>query len=107
MRPIDADAIGVHILCKNALRSVEGINYADGWNEVVKLINNTPTLDVTPVVHAKFITPPGQHDPREVWVMCSNCCYQTTSGFAHMYDYCPHCGAKIEAEAEHGKADSV
>lgn len=49
-------------------------------------INNTPTEDVQPVVHAKVTD----------YYCCSNCKY--SFDFENMFEinYCPNCGAKLK-----------
>lgn len=49
-------------------------------------INNTPTEDVQPVVHAKVTD----------YYCCSNCQYPFD--FENMFEinYCPNCGAKLK-----------
>lgn len=45
----------------------------------------------------------GNHDPRDVWVKCSCCGYQTTTRWSDEFKYCPNCGAKMDAESEEFK----
>lgn len=50
MRLIDVDALGIG----KAKREVfNNPNYADGWNSVIDLINNAPTVDAVEVVRCK------------------------------------------------------
>lgn len=63
------------------------------------IIREIPTADVAPVVHGRFV-----HDgPRFVggvdWWHCSNC-GGLVSGAETRFDYCPHCGARMDGDAE-------
>ena len=58
-------------------------------------IDNAPTVDAVPVVHGRFV-----HDgPRFAggvdWWHCSSC-GRLVSGVETRFDYCPHCGAKMD-----------
>lgn len=72
-----------------------------GW--YAGLLEELPAADVAPVVHGRFV-----HDgPRFVggvdWWHCSNC-GGLVSGAETRFDYCPHCGAKVDGDAERSDA---
>lgn len=52
MRLIDADALGIG-MCNFDVFSPEGTLYAEGWNQAIKLLQNTPTIDAIEVVRCK------------------------------------------------------
>lgn len=49
MRLIDADALGVGRCSKDVLPAA----YCAGWNGLINLIDNAPTIDAVPVVRCK------------------------------------------------------
>lgn len=62
---------------------------------VLRMIDDAPAADVAPVVHGRFV-----HDgPRFAggvdWWHCSSC-GRLVSGVETRFDYCPHCGAKMD-----------
>lgn len=68
--------------------------------------DETPTVDAVPVRHGKWII---RDNPRTEWyrITCSECGEDVTStapciGFfpnaSVTWDYCPNCGAKMDAE---------
>ena len=58
---------------------------------------NAPAADVAPVIHAKWITAPHKSSR-----FCSKCYhdepYKFADSNANIYNYCPHCGAKMDFE---------
>ena len=65
-------------------------------------IESFPTADVTPVVHGRWISV-----PHKLARICSVCNrdepYKFADIDADVYDYCPHCGAKMdEKENDNG-----
>ena len=61
-------------------------------------INAMPTVDAVPVRHGRWI--PEAYD--DMFCYCSECGtheYKETIEVLH-YDYCPYCGAKMDAERE-------
>lgn len=63
--------------------------------KVLRQVSNAPVADVAPVVHGHFV-----HDgPRFAggvdWWHCSSC-GRLLSGVETRFDYCPHCGAKMD-----------
>lgn len=65
------------------------------WSEILSIIideNITPTEDVQPVVHAKWVFVSQFHD-EEIY-RCSNCHEPSCEEFL----YCPSCGTKMDKE---------
>lgn len=63
--------------------------------EIMAEVHYMPAADVVPVVHGRFV-----HDgPRFAggvdWWHCSSC-GRLVSGVETRFDYCPHCGAKMD-----------
>lgn len=88
MRPIDADEF------------VEIVHYTFSKppfsrKTVLNMIKMTRTLDVVPVRHGKWISVP--HKKSRI---CSECesdePYKFADEDANVFDYCPHCGAKMD-----------
>lgn len=102
MRPIDADA-----LMEKFAVVVEPSNNSDfarvpTWNNAVSLVEETPTLDVVPVRHGKwvqrFIKIGGQVFKHGM--QCSVCAEPALDdeGDDYLTNYCPNCGAKMDGE---------
>lgn len=73
------------------------------WTAVrVCVINNAPTIDAVPVVHARWV-----HEQRYgdsggwVW-RCTACRHEAISPIISALQYCHHCGAKMD-EKEDGE----
>jgi hypothetical protein len=87
-RYIDADK-----LTFSRIRIIHSDGTSGGWNAVVmsSVINNAPTADVAPIVHASW-----NEDGR-----CSNCDWYMPfdcEGNGVESEYCPVCGAKMDGE---------
>lgn len=102
MRPIDADAL---------IRDVESFNrpLCDDYHmkdyvldQILTDIKNAPTIDAEPVRHGKWI-------PRYIKIagrdykhgmQCSVCAEPAldVEGDDYLTDYCPWCGARMDAE---------
>ena len=85
-RYIDADKLEFRLLV------------AQRFNYLTKSdIDNAPTEDVAPVVHARWI-----HDGHHI--RCSACneymCIQDREGDDIPQNYCPNCGAKMDEDEE-------
>ena len=61
---------------------------------VRSIIYRTPTADVAPVVHGKWISK--NHHGYEWVFICSNCGYIDGYPFNDRSNYCPNCGAKMD-----------
>ena len=87
MRLIDADAL------------LERMSHTDRFFGVVYDINDAHTVDAVPVVHGRWLTWEEQfpgRTPRKksmLGVFCSTCHNHADN----MSDYCPNCGAKMDA----------
>ena len=76
----------------NKAQSTEDDDYFLGLCAAESIIHYLPEADVAPVVHAKWIKTKIEPYNRQ----CSNC----KSNFRALYDYCPHCGAKMDEWSE-------
>ena len=85
-RYIDADAFEVfeYELVGGSSEYRDGFD--DGVEYVLGRIDNVPTVDVKPVVKAKWFD-----DFSSDWV-CTNCMQPSPS---KRYNYCPNCGAEM------------
>ena len=97
MRLIDADAMKRYIDCGH-LRSPTEKCFSE--LDVVHMLDKRPTIDAVPVVHAEWI--PSSVDPADPYFRCSNCRHGRDSIYfqGDEYNFCPHCGAKMDGEAE-------
>ena len=95
MRLIDADALLESGICAEYGYNDNGLLLIP-MRDVTNSIRNAPTIDAEPVRHGRWLYNSyptvwyGHSEPPE-WV-CSECeerAYNT-------YDYCPHCGAKMD-----------
>ena len=108
-RLIDADALDMYERLKSY--------YGDAWRDAQKEIDNAPTVDAEPVRHGKWIEDGSfkyKHGGRnsEVkelfgteWrvirrIKCSLCNKITLVDETILYEYCPHCGAKMRGEED-------
>lgn len=83
MRPIDADAL------------LEKMQRTSRYFSVVYDVDAMPTLDVAPVVHGHFVHDGPRFTGGVDWWHCSNC-GGLLSGVETQFEYCPHCGAKMD-----------
>lgn len=99
MRPIDADSVSTILT-----RLIEEQKREDHVDEVIGLmegrteVNNAPTLDVKPVIHAHWIKSPFG----DVSITCSNCNFHmciAESAIPKMA-YCPNCGSSMMEDEE-------
>lgn len=90
MRLIDADAF------------LERMSRTDRFFGVVYDINDAPTVDAVEVVHGRWLTWEEQFPGRKprkksrLGVFCSTCHNHADN----MSDYCPNCGAKMDADTQ-------
>lgn len=93
-RLIDTDALGIG-RCNPDLLPFCNRPYAAGWNGVVNIIENAPTVDAVEVVHGRWIDRPtvkGQ-------VYCSECAtLEKATDSNYRSRYCPNCGAKMDGD---------
>lgn len=89
MRLIDADALKKKARMNgHCLRPM-----VTGYHMCVSThdIDDAPTVDAEPVRHGRWI----KRDivPDYMWKYCCSCCH---SDGERRYNYCPHCGAKMD-----------
>lgn len=88
MRLVDVDELGVGRCSKDVLPAA----YCAGWNGLLGLIDNAPTVDAVPVVHGHKV------DDGGFYARCSQC-----DGVLPLCaNYCPNCGAKMDGGADNG-----
>lgn len=100
MRLIDGDAIIIDLLD----RGIEGVQ-TDDYAEFQQIVEDAPTVDAVPVVHATLEDMGIVEDDRE-WV-CSNCKAEFTvcvcgKDRTWYIKHCPYCGAMIIGERKGG-----
>jgi hypothetical protein len=68
---------------------------------VVALIADAPAANVAPVVHGRWVSVAGKRDR-----ICSRCLhnepYKNADDDAEVFEFCPHCGAKMDGGANNG-----
>ena len=74
----------------------------DRFEEVYSYLDNQPTVDVVPAIHAHWIVK-GDDDMDNEMYHCSNCKHEEF--FDSYYDqekypFCPSCGAKIDERVD-------
>lgn len=62
---------------------------------VIQNIKDMPAADVAEVVHGEWIEC-DCCDPRDNWVKCNSCGYETTLSRNIKYGHCQNCGAKMD-----------
>ena len=96
-RYINADR--VHRDCEMRFADT-GVPYE--WSYALTIIDNAPTADVVPVVHARWLTWeeqfPGKIPKKKsrLGLFCSACHNYSDN----IYDYCPNCGARMDADTQ-------
>ena len=112
MRPIDADVLKDRL---EDLRSYTALNkeqdYYRGETNALKIaicdVEDAPTIDAVPVVHGAWEEETvDSYEENAViadWqsARCSVCKRYLTTPYMYYftkYDYCPHCGAKMDGE---------
>lgn len=132
MRPIDADvllAVARDMQSETEETAYNFLNDAQNpsteWECVEGLIENAPTLDVAPVVHAHWIEE--SYEYYKAWqeafgtenffrdceyftdhIACSNCLKSYNimdNDSAGCWKFCPNCGAKIDGKDGEQNAD--
>ena len=68
--------------------------YEQGWDEALSYIEKTPTADVAPVVHGKWVTNSDRPDS----LICSVCKCGFDMWKHDPHNYCPNCGAKMQEQ---------
>lgn len=70
-------------------------NYCEGLYEATELVDDIPAADVVPVVHGRWVSVAGKRDR-----ICSRCLrnepYKNADDAAEVFEFCPHCGAKMD-----------
>lgn len=99
MRLIDVDDLGVGRCSKDVLPAA----YCAGWNGLLGLIANAPTVDAVPVVHGCFEPCFDENGNwRQGFAKCSNCGKEYYAQVINHFGYCPNCGAKMDGERKDG-----
>ena len=75
------------------------VNFA-AHSKIQRLIADTPTVDVVPVVHGRWIEKSAP--ARKIYFECSHCGAQENKHTAIKGYYCWRCGAKMDGSAENG-----
>lgn len=90
-RLIDAEALYKKVLGR-PVTNVDGYGYIN-HNRVLEMINNEPTVEAKPVVHAHWENLGVSVDGKRIYE-CTNC-------HSHIYgtgNFCKECGAQMDEE---------
>lgn len=99
MRLVDVDELGVGRCSKDVLPAA----YCAGWNGLLGLINNAPTVDAVPVVHGCFEPCFDENGNwRQGFAKCSNCGKEYYAQVINHFGYCPNCGTKMDGGDKNG-----
>ena len=98
MRLIDADALN-EAMYRKSFETDDGRQRWDGglwirYKVFEEARDEATTVDAVPVRHGKWIDKSGGIEG--AW----NCCSVCGERAIELYDYCPNCGAKMEADDE-------
>lgn len=86
MRLIDADKL---LYDKNISAYPAFMENLADISDLKDIVNECETVDAQPVVHAKW------KDAVSIWGF--NVCSECYAVYEHKTNYCPHCGAKMDA----------
>ncbi|MCI6637377.1 MAG: transposase [Lachnospiraceae bacterium] len=96
---IDADKLAKHI--KNGSPIIFD---SATINEIIFVLDTEPRVDAEPVIHARWISEyPNRYTGKSYSFECS-CCGRIVYNNRQLsvpelkYDFCPHCGAKMDEE---------
>ena len=69
--------------------------------KAAKRVSTIPAANVAPVVHGRWVSVAGKRDR-----ICSRCLrnepYKNADDDAEVFEFCPHCGAKMDGGADNG-----
>lgn len=101
MRLIDAEALVRRAIERH--KRAMGASVGHGMGVITNMIYDAPTIDAVPVVHGRWEC---VNESENVW-MCSgeNGCENEIlllegTPTENQWDFCPHCGAKMDGGAE-------
>ena len=119
MRPIDADALKEALLKERDKIPLEitelyslgspspnkhGEAMRGGIRKALRCMENTPTLDVKPAAHGRWILDsfPPHHVTVDGYLICSKCnsCFYRIKG--RKFKRCPNCGTKMDGGKKDG-----
>lgn len=93
------------LISRDALKKlvVEPSMYDINKSDVLSLIDDQPTVDAKPVVHARWVKAHGMMPPeyhhRKQCSWCGGWALQDYFGRERLSHYCPTCGAKMDGGA--------
>ncbi len=96
---IDRQALGIG-RCNPDAFPLQNRAYCAGWNGVISLLEQAPTVDAVEVVHGYWIERPLDNF-RKYEVKCSECGFIGISNYDQYLEpidfyFCPRCGAQMD-----------
>lgn len=94
MRAIDADAL------KKALRDWIRGYWADDnvGSEFADMIDHAETIEQSPIVHAHWVACEDEYEDEYKCSACGGIQFFAMTPQDEGWEYCPHCGAKMDEE---------
>lgn len=90
----------VALLRERGLEAGEKIGsvFANGIFDAVRFLNGIPAADVAPVMHGRWIMSSDRPDT----IICTLCdaAFDVWKHESKYFFYCPHCGSKMDKEAD-------
>lgn len=104
MRLIDADALELELDENNAMNGVLFVVRKQGGGRTIamvqsalkKMLENAPTIDAVPVVHARWASILIPRRYGGCVIECSKCYNRGNKN----YSFCPSCGAKMDEKED-------
>ncbi len=84
---------------KDALQEKVFQNLTDEFYGAMQVLDELSPADVAPVVHAYWIPQKENYEFKEAWMKCSACGYPVSKWTGNT-NFCPNCGAKMDAQRE-------
>ena len=79
-------------------RAVQDVGILDA-DDIETVFGMLSSADVAPVVHAYWIPQKENYEFKEAWMKCSACGYPVSKWTGNT-NFCPNCGAKMDAQKE-------
>lgn len=87
---------------EDAVKAVMAAKWVDGSDGAIamEIAASQPAADVAPAVHGWWIERQAPHAMGGISAKCS-ACSKSVQYLGNPLNYCPHCGAKMDGDANH------